>query len=278
MKQNIIVKDKIGADRHIKAEAFRRHTRTTEPHRHKQYFEIVFLSKGGGSHWIDGTRYEVKPPVLFFLSRDQMHHWELTGEPDGYVVILKNSFLEMCKDESLKQLLHQVWYANCLYPGGDVQDLLVLFRLLGEQQMVTVYDHHIVDGLLKALIAAVIQKGQHNFLHSGLQTQLYSRYIDLLLTNQPVQRRVSFYATQLHTTPQNLNAACRKAAGRSASEILDGFIIDEAKRLLLFTDNNISEIAFRLSFRDPSYFVKFFKNHLQSTPEAFRKLHFQNRH
>ena len=277
LKKNIAIKNKISADKHIKAEPFRKHVRKTEPHRHKQYFEIVYLTKGGGDHWIDGTRYEVKPPVFFFINRDQVHHWDLSGEPDGYVIILKNSFLQVCKDESLKQLLLQVWHANCLYTG-EAPEILALFRLLAEQPMVTVYDHHMVDGLLKTLVAGIIQKGQHDFMHSGLQTQLYARYIDLLLTNPQVQRKVSFYAQQLHTTPQNLNAACRKTAGRSASEILDGFIMDEAKRLLLFTDFRASEIAYKLSFKDPSYFVKFFKNHHNSTPEAFRKANFQNHH
>src|SRR3546814_11938428 len=77
---SIPVKNKIAEDRHLKVEPFRKEVRVTKPHKHKQYFEIVYLSGGSGAHWIDGTRYEVRPPVLFFINRDQIHYWELQGE------------------------------------------------------------------------------------------------------------------------------------------------------------------------------------------------------
>jgi hypothetical protein len=43
LEKNIPVKDKISPERHIKAAPFRKDTGKTEPHKHKQYFEIVFL-------------------------------------------------------------------------------------------------------------------------------------------------------------------------------------------------------------------------------------------
>jgi AraC family transcriptional activator of pobA len=275
--KRIRVKDKISADKHIKIEPFRKEVRITKPHKHNQYFEIVYLSNGGGAHWIDGVRYAVKPPVLFFINRNQIHNWELENEPDGYVIILKNSFFQHSKDESLKQLLHLVWHANCLYLG-QAEEIPVLLQLLAAHTMQNVYELHSIDGLLKALIAAILRKGAQHFLHSGLQTRLYTHYIDLLLTRKDVLRKVSDFARELHTTPQNLNAACRKAVNQSASEILDEFIIHEACRLLLYTDNHVSEIAYQLSFKDPSYFVKFFKKYRHATPEEFRKRNFQNYH
>ena len=277
-EKNIQINDKISADKHIKVEPFRKDKRITQPHKHKQYFEIIFLSKGSGAHWIDGICYEVKPPVLFFLNRDQVHNWELQEEPEGYVLILKNSFLQQCRDESLKRLLHLVWHANSLYLD-EAAEIITLFRLLiSHASMNTAYEHHCIDGLLKTLIAGILEKGRHNFLHTGQQTQLYARYIDLLLTGSQVQRKVSVIAQELNVTPQNLNAACRKAVNLSASEILDDFIMNEAKRLLLYTENHVNEIAYRLSFKDPSYFVKFFKKYQQQTPEDFRRSSFQNYH
>lgn len=272
MEQQIPTKNKISPEKHIKVEAFRKGVLVTPPHKHKQYFEIVFLSSGSGQHWIDEHCYEIKPPVFFFINREQVHNWQLQNDPDGYVIILKNSFLQQSRDESLKQLLHLIWHANCLYLD-NADDVAALFPLL-----VTLagspspYENHGIDGLLKSLIALLLEKGCHTFLHAGVQTQLYARLIDLLLTRPNTQRKVGVLAEQLNTTPQNLNAACRKAVFLSASEVIDQFIMGEARRLLLYTDSHVSEIAYRLSFKDPSYFVKFFKSHEQLTPEAFRKL------
>jgi AraC family transcriptional regulator, transcriptional activator of pobA len=278
VKSSILVKNKINPDLHIKAESFRKETRITHPHKHNQYFEIVYLSKGKGAHWIDGIQYQITPPVLFFINRNQTHHWEITIEPDGYVVILKQSFFQYSKDEMLKQLLQQLWYANCVY-CSNAEKLEPVFKLLCNLiRDDTKYNKHAADGLLKTLIALILDEGKEQFHYSGLQTQLYVRYIDLLHTQINFQRNVHHYASVLNTTPQNLNAACRKTNNQSAGEILDNFITNEAKRLLLYTNNNVSEIAFQLNFNDPSYFVKFFKKYQHITPDQYRKSSFQNYH
>jgi len=61
-----------------------------------------------------------------------------------------------------------------------------------------------------------------------------------------------------------------RAINQSATEVLAGFIVSEAKRLLLYTSNTISEIAFKLEFIDASHFIKYFKRTTGQTPQAFR--------
>ncbi len=55
-------------------------------------------------------------------------------------------------------------------------------------------------------------------------------------------------------------------------KIINDRIILEAKRQLCYTDLNIKEIAFRLGFDDPSYFVKLFKRQTGILPAEFRVL------
>ncbi len=81
---------------------------------------------------------------------------------------------------------------------------------------------------------------------------------------------VKKYAEMLKTTPQNLNTICRKSSGQSASEILSHYLINEAKRLLIYTDLTVSEISVKLDFNDNSHFSKYFKRHVGLTPIVFR--------
>lgn len=87
--------------------------------------------------------------------------------------------------------------------------------------------------------------------------------------------KVNEFANLLNITPQNLNAVCRKQTGKSASEIITGQLLLEAKRYILHTDNTINEIAEILSFSDTSNFVKFFKKNERVTPIQFREKYFQ---
>ncbi|MDM1514705.1 helix-turn-helix domain-containing protein, partial [Myroides odoratimimus] len=41
---------------------------------------------------------------------------------------------------------------------------------------------------------------------------------------------------------------------------------------LLYSENSISEIAYNLNFSDSSYFTKYFKRYVGTTPKVFREL------
>ena len=55
--------------------------------------------------------------------------------------------------------------------------------------------------------------------------------------------------------------------------IIHNRLMTEAKRLLLFSDLRIANIAYELGFYEPSHFVKFFNKHEGLTPLKFRSLH-----
>jgi YesN/AraC family two-component response regulator len=57
---------------------------------------------------------------------------------------------------------------------------------------------------------------------------------------------------------------------KTASELINEYIILEAKRYLLATPNQIKEIADQLGYEDVSYFIRFFRKQTGYSPEAFR--------
>jgi AraC family transcriptional activator of pobA len=264
---NLPVKDKSENSRFLKATAFRKNTRKTEPHKHNSYFEIIYLSAGKGYHVIDDRRYSVNPPTLFFVRQEQVHHWDLDmeTEPDGFVLILKKGFFEQSLDGELKRLLAALSKQSCVHLDDNLT-IRQLFELLERESGDS---FPFAEGLLKALFAKIIQAARP-LVERSRQTDLYQAFTELLVNDAPIRNEVAYYADLLNTTPQNLNAVCRKAVDRSAAKVLAGYIIDEAKRLLSYTDNTISEISFSLSFKDPSHFVKYFKRHTALTPQGFR--------
>lgn len=274
MNSDISIKDQSKDSRFLKAAAFRKDTRKTEPHKHNSYFELVYLSAGRGYHTIDNRRYEVRPPVLFFIRQEQVHHWDLDMdmEPDGFVVILKKVFFERSLDGELKELLEKISQLSCAY----LDDAAVVDQLLGLIVQETTQDgggsFSFVEGMLKGLFVKIAEAARPATDRRGRRKELYRAFTELLLHERPLRNNVAHYAERLNTTPQNLNAVCRKAAARSAAEVLAEYVIGEAKRLLAYTDNTVAEISFSLSFKDPSHFVKYFKRHTGYTPKGFREI------
>ena len=273
MPASIRTKNKTEPYEVIKVAPFRKEVRRTAPHKHNQYFEVVYLSSGSGDHWIDDQRYAVKAPVLFLINSGQVHNWDLHSSPDGHVLIIKHAFMEAAKDGQIRKLLQRLWSVDCIYlPREGKPEIEALFMLLeGRLCSSGDLDEMAVEGLLKTLLCRILMQIQSAANPFDPGSSLYMQYLDLLDRQNTVQRRVGYYAEKLGTTPQNLNAACRKAVNRSAGELIAEYILNEAKRLLLYTDNTVSQVAYQLEFTDPSYFIKFFKKHLHSTPEAFRK-------
>lgn len=265
------VKTKIENHQLIKVAKFRKNVRTTAPHKHNSYLEIVLLNKGGGSHTIDGKQHVVRPPVLFVIRKEQVHHWELEGAPEGYVLILKKQYLDDSLDKSLKEIVSKISAHTCVYLK-NADTITALFELLlGEWEQALPYRNGVIEGLLKALSARVLQQTQQGEQRRTGFADIFSRFEYLLVQTETLRNSVAHYAALLNTTPQNLNTICRKAAGQTATEVLAGHLLAEAKRLLLYTDMTVGEIATQFDFRDNSHFIKYFKRHTGTTPNMFRQ-------
>jgi AraC-like DNA-binding protein len=275
MTEQIPVKDKSIGAQHISVSAFRKGVKKTVPHKHNGYFEIVYLSAGSGYHLIDHQKYEVKPPVVFFVRREQVHGFELAEDcdPAGFVLIVKKPFIDQSVDGELKSLFAKVSNHACLYLNNR-ETIPQLFALLvRENDNSPAGNPAITEGLMKALLAKILEAGQPMAsVNTAKSTDFYQSYLELLHRDKPIIKEVAHYAGLLNTTPQNLNAVCRKAVNQPAATVLAEFIISEAKRLLLYTHNTVAETAFALDFKDTSHFIKYFKRFTGLTPQTYRNI------
>ncbi|MFC3199108.1 helix-turn-helix domain-containing protein [Parapedobacter deserti] len=269
----LATKNKIAHHQFIKISEFRRDIRRTAPHRHNSYIEFIFLSKGSGFHTIDGKPYNVSPPLLFTVRKEQVHHWEITDEPEGYVLIIKRQYVAASLDKALGDLLSKVSAHTCVHITAP-EPLTALFKLLLDEwqsEKAGSYSQDVVDGLMKALLAKVLQLAQPKKPQHVGASDIFQRFEALLRDTSTLQNNVAHYAELLNTSPQNLNAVCRKAVGESAASVVARHLLSEAKRLLLYTDMGVGEIATRLDFSDNSHFTKYFKRHTGTTPNVFRQ-------
>lgn len=70
-----------------------------------------------------------------------------------------------------------------------------------------------------------------------------------------------------------LSAKFKKVMGCNLSEYIMKEKIDEAKKLLIFSEKSLSEISYFLSFSSQSYFNNLFKRFVRITPNDFRNQH-----
>ncbi|MDO9153795.1 MAG: helix-turn-helix transcriptional regulator, partial [Paludibacter sp.] len=214
-------------------------------------------------------------PEFYFLKPGQLHFWQFTSIPKGFVIIFKDKEFNAVNENLLIDLVRKLTEITRLEIQPDKYPTHILEDILNEYQLNTQYSKEIIHGLLKALFGRLLQIRGTKLTNSSFSQPIYDRFIMLLIKECPLLHKVNEFADLLNTTPQNLNIICRKQTGKSTSEIITNQILLEAKRYILHTDNTINEIAEILSFTDTSNFVKFFKRHENITPIQFRNKHFQ---
>lgn len=271
--KDITVKNKLEGEKLFKISRFKEVIKRTKPHKHDAYFELIYLSEGAGFHWIDAEKFQVTPPVVFFLS-GQLHYWEMTAIPKGYVMLFRENFFVQKDLVNLVRSLEDTVY---IHPSAADNLDFIFSEMEMEYRNPSKNSVELIQGYLQvALIKLLRHKDAMNVNVASGGHHVFRQFQQFIRKANPVSNlKVNEAADHLRLSPQNLNAVCRKVSGRSASELIVEQVILEAKRYLLHSDKNISEIALTLNFSDPSHFVKYFKRITGETPQVFRSRHFQ---
>jgi AraC-like DNA-binding protein len=85
------------------------------------------------------------------------------------------------------------------------------------------------------------------------------------------ERQVGYYAGLLHKSPKTLSNLFARNGLKSPLQIIHERLMLEARRLLLFTDGSVKEIAFDLGFEDAGHFGKFVKSMTGKTAGELRQ-------
>lgn len=260
---------------HLKEHLFIR-----EPHKHNFYI-ILLITQGSGTHTIDFKAYEVTPGTVFFMTPGQVHSWELSNDADGFVVFFTHEFYAR---EYPDQMLYDFPFFNALLhnpvlhlTAQDRATILPTLQLLKQeyeqvQPMRSVMLSRYLDVLLIGL-TRIYRPGNAEKGTIANEQTLLQQLERLVEQHYKAHKPVAFYADQLHVTAKHLNEVCKNALGRTTKELIQYRVLLEAQRLLVHADLTSSQIALELGYFDNTYFFRFFKKQTGMTPEQFRALY-----
>ncbi len=129
--------------------------------------------------------------------------------------------------------------------------------------------------LLVRLIITITRIAREQLLYTKKveepKLDLIRQYNMLVETHFKEKHEVQFYAAQLFKVPKTLANVFAKYGSRTPLEIIHDRIAMEARRLLVYSELSIKEIALQLGFEDAGHFSRFVKNQLGQPPMAFKK-------
>jgi AraC-like DNA-binding protein/mannose-6-phosphate isomerase-like protein (cupin superfamily) len=252
-----------------------RHFKVTYPHRH-DFYEVLYLSNGSGFHIIDSNKYEIKPPCIFFLSPGQAHRLELSSDIDGFIFLFTAEFYLVNQTNKNKLLEFPFFFSVSqnnppliIHDKNDDNFISGLFsRGCDEIEKVDII-HSILEVLL--LTCDNLYPEEFTSVQKGKGQIMVKNFLKLIEENYQNNLSVSEYAQMLAVTPNHLTQLVKQITGKTSIELLQDKLIVETKRLLIHSNQTVSQIADMMNFGDQSYFTKYFKNKTGITPLQYRK-------
>lgn len=122
--------------------------------------------------------------------------------------------------------------------------------------------------LLCSMIKEIFEYLEQNC--RAANTGIYTEVVDYVRSHYSEQINLKRVAKKFFINASYLGRIFQKTAGISFNEYVNQLRIDEAKRLLLQTDNLIYEIANHVGFTESSYFVVKFTQEVGKSPTEYR--------
>ncbi|WP_435414164.1 helix-turn-helix domain-containing protein [Polaribacter aestuariivivens] len=241
-------------------------------------YGIYWIQEGKGTYNIDFEEYSFEDNVLFFLSPNQVFTVDSEKIKTAYKLTFVRDFY--CIQTHDKEVACNGILFNNIYETPFVKPCekdtaklnFILESLVEEFQQNETAQYDMLQAYLKQfIIHAVRVKKENHVIKEDTETRLFKDFSLLVEQNFKKLHSVTDYANRLGISPKSVTKHFQKLGTKTPSQFIKNRILLEAKRLLIYTDKTVKEIAFELGFNDPAYFTRFFTKAISKSPLQFKK-------
>lgn len=247
----------------------------TVVHRH-DYYQIIILEKGTAINNIEFDTYEMGERSISVLFPKQFHQITFSSDAQGYIIMFNDELFcsAVLKKELSAYNISLQQRLNYINPSAeDYKSINLVFLQIKElYDNISIAKKEQIKFFIKILLLQLIELGTDRE-PSRVETEeanIYIKFRDLIEEQFRTCRTVQGYATKLGVTTKKLNLICNQYIGENALMVIHERTLLEIKRMLIFFDYSIKEIAFDLGFDSPSALNKFIASKLDCTPSELK--------
>lgn len=255
--------------------------RSMAVHRHDRYFQVHYVANGAVRVHMDDSLYRLDGPMIFLTPPAFAHAFVTDDDAGGHVLTVRQAIITELLNAEPVLARGQAIAPICLSIASlgpehraEIQILAGVFeRLRHEFQAAGPGRSHALRLLAQLAFISLLRMAPASMQAPPARKDdlaLFRAFNALLEDHFQHHWPVSRYCERLGVTDLRLNEACRRVAGHSAKRLANERLLQESKRLLVFSGHSVADIAEMLGFKDPAYFSRFFSRLAGQPPGAFR--------
>lgn len=247
-------------------------------HRDSHYI-FTCMESGHVRMMVDFKTVEAKDSAIFCVLPGQVHQGLLMKNVCGWFVAVKAELVpdtvRSFFDESLGEIqplpLDKKLVKKMSTAAGMLHDAYTNEMLSTKEGFLVV--HSLLNAFLGMFAVMYSQKSILHVSGESRALQLLRAFRILVRKDFKTMKSPSEYAEALNITRGYLTETVREVTGKPAQHWIHQEILIEAKRLLVFTNLSVKEVAYELGYGDHTYFSRLFSKLEDQSPSEFRNQH-----
>lgn len=244
------------------------HGWTIPPHRHGMMAQLFLIEDGKVSGRIDGQDLQLVAAQFVFIPAQTVHSFVFAPQTTGLVLsfpVAVVASIGPVKADLIQTLAHS-------FDGAVTDRLLALSALLAETLSGdSIFRAQTAVGLAHAVLTTAAEAQRQARAQGSQQEPRLTRLDALIAEHIGKGWRAREFAAELAMSTGHLGRICRAAKGISTTAYIESKVMQEASRLLAFTQIAAADVGFRLGYSDPSYFSRRFRATHGLSPTDYRR-------
>jgi len=247
------------------------------------YIELLYVISGNSLITIEGQKYDVFFDDFLIINSQESHSSEFYNDKNSEILVIQfepfvinpnfNSIIE--SKYMIPFLQHEVVYDKIIKLSNHSDLKLLLNEILQEFNNKRIGYELNIKGDIYKIFSWLIRNSFNNVLCDlGIRSSNLLRLKSLFKhvdENYKEHLSSQWAASFVCMSYYHFCRFFRKTTNKTFIEYLNFVRLHEAEKLLIYTINSISEIAFNTGFSSVSYFNRFFKKEKGISPLNYRK-------
>lgn len=250
-------------------------------------FEIIYVEKGSVIYTIDTIPIEVFEGQCIIINSGQLHsaHSVSNESCQHYALLFDLNFLssaggDVCQSSYISPLLNGSYRLPLMVDETSKWGQSIIKEI---KETIEIYSDKVfgweigIKASLYKILSIVAMENKfalrENASASSLNNKIdiVKKIVSYIQDNYTKKIYIEDLAKVVNMNTQYLCRFFKSNTGKTLVDFINQYRINEAVKLIMMEDKNISDICFQVGFDNFSYFIKKFKEYKNCTPSKYIK-------